>query len=74
MAAMTRTLNMVFTLEGGAKELTLSLTDPKDGLSKAAVESVMTEMIEKKALLKGSIPAIAIKSASIREVNTIALA
>lgn len=72
--AATRTLNMVFTLEGGSKELTLSLTDPKEGLTKAAVESVMTEMITKKALLKGTMFAAAIKEAGIREVNMIALA
>ena len=73
MAAMTRTLNMVFVLEGSGKELTLSPTDPNAGLTKAEVDSVMNELIAKKALVKGLMPATAIKGAGIREVNTIAL-
>ncbi len=73
MAAMTRTLNMVFLLAGTNKELTLSLTDPKAGLTKAEVDSVMNELIAKKALVKGLMPATGIKGAGIREVNTIAL-
>lgn len=70
---MAKTLNMVFKLDG-TKELTYSLTGPKEGLTKAAVEGVMQDMITKTAILKGGVAPTAIKEAYIREVTLTALA
>lgn len=70
---MAKTLNMVFTLNG-TKELTYSLTGPKDGLTKVAVEGVMQDIITKKAILKSGVSPTAIKDAYIREVTLTPLA
>ena len=61
------TLKMIFTLEND-KSLTLSLREPKDGLTKAAVEAVMEDIITKKAVVskEGSF-AKAIKDSYISE-------
>ncbi len=73
-AVQTKTLNMVFVLEGTNKELTVGLTDPKEDLTKAAVQSVMNDMIAKKALVKAGAFVASIKEANIRQVQVTELA
>jgi len=70
---MSKVLKMVFNLEG-AKTLTYSLADPKDGLTKAAVEAVMNNMIAKQAVVVDGIYPQSIKEAVIRSTEEIALA
>lgn len=70
---MSKVLKMVFNLEG-AKTLTYSLADPKDGLTKAAVEAVMNNMIAKQAVVVDGIYPQSIKEAVIKSTEEIALA
>jgi hypothetical protein len=70
---MSKVLKMVFNLEG-AKTLTYSLADPKDGLTKAAVEAVMNNMIAKQAVVVNGIYPQSIKEAVIKSTEEIALA
>lgn len=70
---MSKTLRMTFLLEG-TKTLSLSLADPKDGLTKADVEAVMNNMISKKALLVSGISPVSIKEIVIRNTENIELA
>jgi hypothetical protein len=70
---MNKVLKMVFNLEG-AKTLTYSLADPKDGLTKAAVEAVMNNMITQQAVVVDGIYPQSIKEAVIKSTEEIALA
>ncbi|MFA6849231.1 MAG: DUF2922 domain-containing protein [Selenomonadaceae bacterium] len=70
---MSKVLKMVFNLEG-AKTLTYSLPDPKDGLTKAAVEAVMNNMITQQAVVVDGIYPQSIKEAVIKSTEEIALA
>ena len=70
---MSKVLKMVFNLEG-AKTLTYSLADPKDGLTKTAVEAVMNNMIAKQAVVVDGIYPQSIKEAVIKSTEEIALA
>ena len=49
---MAKSLKMVFAV-GDAKTATLSLAEPKDGLTKAEVQTALDEMVEKKAITVG---------------------
>ena len=49
---MSKVLKMTFLMEG-KKTLTYSLADPKDGLTKAEVQTALDEMVEKKAITVG---------------------
>lgn len=61
------TLKMVFELDNG-KNHSLSLSMPKDGITKTEVEAAMQAIIDKEALLVNGAKAIGIKEAFIREV------
>ena len=63
-----KTLHMVFLMEG-KKELTVSMTDPKNGLTKAETDAVMQLCITKKAIMKNGVSPTGIKSSFIREVT-----
>jgi len=62
-----KNLKMIFTLNNG-KTLTYSLADPKEGLARAEVETVMQSMVDKQAIVdaKGA-KAAAIKDCYIYE-------
>ena len=70
---MSKTLRMTFQLNG-TKTLSLSLADPKDGLTKADVETAMNNMIGKKALLVSGESPIGIKEIVVRSTENIELA
>lgn len=70
---MKRTLKMFFVVNGG-KTCALSLEDPKTGLTKLEVESLMNEMITDEAILYNNNEATEIKDAYIYETNTVELA
>ena len=69
---MKRVLKMLFTVESG-KTCTFSIEDPKTGLTKTEVDTVMNEMIEDQAILYNNSEATEIKDAYIYETNTVAL-
>lgn len=62
---MAKTLKLVFKLTD-TQVTTLSIVDPKAGLTKAEVEAVMNDMIAKNALIVKGIYPKAIKAAYIR--------
>ena len=66
-------LHMVFNAEG-KKELTVSLTDPKENLTKAEVETVMQDIITKNAIIKNGASMLSVKRSFIREVTETELA
>ncbi len=70
---MAKTLYMTFKLEG-AKEVTISLADPKADLKKADVETVMNDIITKKAVIVKGLAPIGIKEAFVRDVTDSELA
>ena len=70
---MSKVLKMTFLMEG-KKTLTYSLADPKDGLTKAEVETVMQDMITKKAILVKGVAPTAIKEAVIKSTEETPLA
>ena len=65
---MSKVLRMTFKLEG-TKTATYNLAGPKDGLTKAAVEGVMQDMITKKAILVKGVAPTAIKEAVIKSTE-----
>jgi hypothetical protein len=65
---MAKALKMIFQLDG-SKTVTCSLADPKDDLTKAAVEGVMQDMITKKALVVKGVSPTAIKEAVIMSTD-----
>ena len=66
-------LEMTFKLDG-AKTVSYFLADPKAGLTKAAVEGVMQDMITKKAILVKGVAPTAIKEAVIKSTEETPLA
>ena len=70
---MSKVLRMTFKLEG-TKTATYNLASPKDGLTKAAVEGVMQDMITKKAILVKGVAPTAIKEAVIKSTEETPLA
>ena len=64
---------MFFVVNGG-KTCTMSVEDPKTGLTKTEVATVMNEMITDNAILYNDNEAIEIKDAYIYETNTVELA
>lgn len=70
---MKRTLEIEFLLDN-AKTKTLSLTNPKDDLTEAAVKAWAESVIAKKALMTGGAFPTAYKGATIRTVEVEALA
>lgn len=70
---MIQKLQMTFALANG-KTFTYSLANPKPGLTKAEVAAVMTQMIDKKAVVvHGGYP-VSIKETLIRSTDETALA
>ncbi len=61
----TKTLEMVFTTTGG-KEVTVAVKDPKDGLTLAAVQSVMATIIAKNIFSSTSGDLATAKEAQVR--------
>ena len=70
---MAKTLKMVVTLKD-LKTTTLSVADPKDGLTKAEVTSAADEMIAKDFIRSGGFGATALKDAYIQSEDRIELA
>ncbi|WP_110954076.1 DUF2922 domain-containing protein [Anaerosinus massiliensis] len=70
---MTKKLNMVFKTDLG-KEVTLTLADPKDDLTKAQVSAVMEEIVSKAIFTsdKGKLESVA--EIVIKSTDEIALA
>ena len=50
---MTKTLKIEFSMSND-KKLTLSLSAPKDGLTRAAVEAALKDAVDKKLLISKS--------------------
>ena len=61
----TKTLEMVFTTDGG-KEVTVAVKDPKDGLTMAAVQTVMETIIARNIFASTSGDLTAVKEAQAR--------
>lgn len=61
----TKTLEMVFTTAGG-KEVTVAVKDPKDGLTLAAVQTVMDTIIARNIFSSTSGDLVSAKEAQIR--------
>lgn len=57
---MAKSLKMVFAV-GDAKTATLSLAEPKDGLTKAEVQTALDEMVAKGAIVVGGAPITGVK-------------
>lgn len=70
---MAKTLKMVLTLSEN-KTTTLSLANPKEGLAKDEVLTVLGEIIEKKALTVNGMNPTAVKEVYIQNVEEQALA
>jgi Protein of unknown function (DUF2922). len=70
---MSQKLQMTFVLAGG-KTFTFSLANPKSDLTKAEVTTVMTQIIDKKAVLTTSGYPLGIKETLIRSTEETALA
>ena len=61
----TKTLEMGFTTTGG-KEVTVAVKDPKDGLTLAAVQTVMDTIIAKNIFSSTSGDLATVKEAQVR--------
>lgn len=70
--AVTKNLQMVFTLADG-KKLTYNLADPKDDVTRAQVESTMTNMITNNVVMKDSVVATKIDGIYVKTVENIEL-
>ncbi len=69
----TNKLYMVFGLADG-RDMTISLADPKDGLTAEQVQACMQNAITNQVLIYGGALASAIKDAYLRTVDTTDLA
>ena len=70
---MAKSLKMVFAV-GDAKTTTLSLAEPKDGLTKAEVQTAVDEMVAKKAVVIGSAAATGVKEFYVQNAERVELA
>lgn len=68
-AVVTKRLYMIFGLSNG-KNLSVSLLDPKDTLTRAQIEPVMQLMLDSNVFLYNGANAVNIVDAYIREVST----
>ena len=66
-------LRMTMKMSSG-KEMTVSLMDPKDGLTKAEVTTCLQNVIDKKAIVAGEEYPVSIKDIAIQTVDTEKLA
>ena len=71
--ATKKQLRMTMKLSSG-KELTMSLMDPKDGLTKAQVTTCLQNVIDKKAIVAGEAYPVSVKDIVIQTVDTEKLA
>ena len=71
--ATKKQLRMTMKLSSG-KELTMSLMDPKDGLTKAEVTTCLQNVIDKKAIVVGETYPVSVKDIAIQTVDTEQLA
>lgn len=69
----TNVLRMIFTL-ANTKTKTYNLADPANGLTLAAVQAVMNDMITNEVVLVNNVEATAFKDAYIYQTNKIDLA
>ena len=69
---MAKTLKIVFDLKG-TKTTTYSIPDPKDGLTKDAVQTAAAAMIAKNFVLSGGTLATDVQDAYIASVERIEL-
>lgn len=63
-----KTLQIVFHV-GDAKELTFSLTSPKESLTKAEVDAWTQKVIDKQAIVSGGAPVTGVKEYYVKEVT-----
>ena len=63
----TRTLELVFTNQGG-KEVTVAVKDPKEGLTLAAVQTVMNTIIARNVFTSTGGDLVSVKEAQIRQL------
>ena len=68
-----KTLQIIFKV-GDAKELTFSLVDPKDSLTKAEVDAWAQKVVTKKAILSAGAPVTGVKDFYIKNVTITQLA
>lgn len=68
-AVVTKRLYMIFGLDNG-KNLSVSLLDPKDSLTRAQIEPVMQMMVDNSVFVYNGSPAVNLVDAYIREVST----
>ena len=66
-------LRMTMKMSSG-KERTVSLMDPKDGLTKAEVAACLQNVIDKKAIVAGEAYPVSVKDIAIQTVDTEKLA
>ena len=71
--AAKKKLRMTLALDSG-KTLSMSLADPKDGLTKAEVTTCLQNVIDKKAMTAGGAYPVSIKEIAVQSVETTALA
>ncbi len=69
----TRTLEMIFATSGG-KEVTVAVKEPRDGLTLAEVQAVMTTIIDKNVFSSNSGELVTAKEAQIRQLAITELA
>ena len=65
---------LCMTLALDSKTLSMSLADPKDGLTKAEVTTCLQNVIDKKAMTAGGAYPVSIKEIAVQSVETTALA
>ena len=70
--AAKKNLQMVFLLEDG-KKASYNLVEPKDDISRAAVEGVMNDMIAKNVILKNASAASRIEGIYVKATDTVEL-
>ena len=70
---MSKTLKIVFNLKD-QKTSTISIADPKDGLTKAAVQTATDAMIAKDFIRSRGFGAVDVKDAYIQQEDRIELA
>lgn len=63
-----KTLQIIFQV-GDAKEMTFSLTAPKDSLTKAEVDAWAQKVVEKQAIVLGGAPVTGVKEHYVKEVT-----
>ena len=71
---MTSTLKTVLTLGDTGKTLTLSLPDPKDGLTRAEVDTAIGKAIDNDIIVVNGTAASGIKKAYIHREEDVELA